>query len=536
MTDSTGSRCGAVLHVLANVMWLPQAGALAVAVERLNTGGEVPDMLVPALVLVAGGAVRAILDAAGARLCYIQAQRILSALRCSAVTALMRCSPLDATRPSSGYAASVIAEQAQSILPYLIRFQATRLRAVIVPAVICLTVLPFSWIASLILLVTLPPVPVFSALIGWKTKAASEKQLAHLGTLNGFLLDRLRGLATIRALGAVELTAIRLRQRAETLRQRTMEVLKIAFLTSAMLELFSALGVALMAIYVGFHLLGQIPFGAWGETLSLGEGLFILLLAPAFFEPLRDLSAVWHDRASGQAAEKALMALNDRKMPLLIAAESTPVTLPHHDIHLNKVSFRHGETMILGPISLNVQAGERIALLGPSGAGKTTLLSLIAGLAPCEGDIRIGGVPMSPATAQSLREQMAWLGQKPYFFAGSVRSNISASQPVDVILGALARVGLEDIPSHRHIGEHGAGLSGGEALRLALARIAVRFSTCIILADEPTAHLDRSTARQITDQLFSLAHGKTLIVATHDAELAARMDRVIKLECFPKKV
>ncbi|MES2533856.1 MAG: ABC transporter transmembrane domain-containing protein, partial [Pseudomonadota bacterium] len=134
----------------------------------------------------------------------------------------------------------------------------------------------------------------------------SEAQMVEMGGMNAFLLDRLRGLATLRALGAVDATAERLGDAAQSLRQRTMAVLRIAFLSSAVLELFSALGVAMVAAYVGFHLLGTLPFGAWGHRLSLGEGLFVLLLAPAFFEPLRELSAVWHDRAAGEAALEAL--------------------------------------------------------------------------------------------------------------------------------------------------------------------------------------------------------------------------------------
>src|SRR5690606_23377968 len=150
---------------------------------------------------------------------------------------------------------------------------------------------------------------------------ASEKQLVALGDMNGFLLDRLRGLTTIRSFHAVDQTAIQLRHNAETLRKKTMVVLRIAFLSSAVLELFAALGVAMVAVFIGFHLLGQLDFGVWGAKLTLGEGLFILLLAPAFFEPLRELSAVWHDRASGEAAIKALEELGQHEMEIVGTTE-----------------------------------------------------------------------------------------------------------------------------------------------------------------------------------------------------------------------
>jgi ATP-binding cassette subfamily C protein CydD len=178
-------------------------------------------------------------------------------------------------------------------------------------------VFPISWVAAIILIVAAPLIPIFMALIGWRAKAANEEMLAESGGLNAFLLDRLRGLATIRALVAVDITAQRLRTDADSLRVRTMAVLKIAFLSSAVLEFFAALGVAAIAVYVGFSLLGSIDIGTWSGKLTLTQGLFILLLAPAFFEPLRELSAVWHDRASGKAAIDALDALLQNGRPLL---------------------------------------------------------------------------------------------------------------------------------------------------------------------------------------------------------------------------
>ena len=183
-----------------------------------------------------------------------------------AVSALAARSPLDINRPASGFAASVLAEQAEAIVPYLSRFRPARLKATIVPIAIVLCVLPISWAAAIVLLVSAPLIPVFMALIGWRAKAASEKQLVEMGGMNAFLLDRLRGLATIRSLDAVDLTARRLRDNAQSLAARTMAVLRIAFLSSAVLELFAALGVAMVAVYIGFHLLGQLNFGAWGRT------------------------------------------------------------------------------------------------------------------------------------------------------------------------------------------------------------------------------------------------------------------------------
>ncbi len=535
---------GGLLQVAASLLYVAQAAVIARAIDAIAGGAGLAQMVAPALLVLALGLVRAVMEALGSRLCYRAARTALSHLRQDVSRALAGRSPLDAGRLPAGLAASAMAEQAEAVVPYLWRFRPARLRATVVPLVVLGAMLSFSWAAALVLLVALPLIPVFMALIGWRAQAASEAQLVEVGGLNGFLLDRLRGLATIRALGAVDITATRLRASAEGLRARTMAVLRIAFLSSAVLELFSALGVALVAVYVGFHLLGTLDFGAWGGRLTLGEGLFILLLAPAVFEPMRDLSAVWHDKAAGVAALATLERLCAAGLPLPGArgtAFEPASAAPAPDVRLEGVSFRHpGGALVLEDLDLTVAPGERVALLGPSGAGKSTLLALMAGLAPAaSGRVRIGGTLLTDATAADLRTGIAWIGQRPHFFAASLRANIALGRPwiaAEAAEEALTFAVLEHVSGALRgapIGEDGAGLSGGEALRLALARAAVDPRVQLILADEPTAHLDATTAAEITEALLTLAIDRTLIIATHDPVLAARMDRVIHLEGLP---
>ena len=448
---------------------------------------------------------------------------------------------MDPARPASGMAASVIAEQAEAVVPYLVRYQPARWRAMVVPLVILPVVACLSWMAALVLLLAAPLIPVFMALVGWRAKAASEAQMVEMGSMNAFLLDRLRGLGTLRALAAVDATADRLSESAQSLRTRTMAVLRIAFLSSAVLELFSAIGVALVAAYIGFHLLGSLQFGTWGHRLSLAEGMFILLLAPAFFEPLRELSAVWHDRAAGEAALESLAKLSLGGVPL--PGAQTPVsaivdTRSPPSLHLRGLHFAHpGQTSCITGLNLHVAAGEHIALTGASGSGKTTLLSLIAGLlAAQQGTITVGGVHVSDTTVAALRTRMVWMGQKSHVFAGSVRTNVALGRAgVDTtqVEAAIHFAALDNVAQAQvgvALGEGGTGLSGGEAVRLALARVAVHTSADIILVDEPTAHLDTETAERVADALLSLARGKTLIAATHDPVLAARMQRVVQLD------
>lgn len=523
------TRLAAGLQAAGALLFIPQAALIAVSVGRIADDGGLQSVLWPAFLIALLGLARSCLEAAGVRLAYNAARVALSKRRAAAAQALARRSPLDPLRPVSGEAASVIGEQAELIVPYIARFQPARFKSTIVPSVMLLCVLPISWVAAIILLIAMPLIPLFMALIGWRAQAASEKQLAATGGLNGFLLDRLRGLTTIRALGAVDRTAIRLRADADDLKTRTMAVLRIAFLSSAVLELFAALGVALLAVYVGFSLLGEITFGAWASGLDLTTGLFLLLLAPAFFEPLRELSSVWHDRASGEAALSALEALAADGQRIVEIHEDSQIQ--HFDIEFDDVGFRYAEdhAMAIEGFGCRIAQGDHVALLGASGSGKSTLLSLIAGLAPASnGTIRIGG--MLPGKAGDWRRHVAWIGQKPHIFAGTLAGNIALGRP-DVDTEDAVHVArldaLAEAYGKRPLGESGLGLSGGEALRLAIARAACNPDIRIILADEPTAHLDAATAAEITESLLEFARGKTLVVATHDPRLAERMQRAI---------
>ncbi|MCQ4162487.1 thiol reductant ABC exporter subunit CydD [Roseomonas sp. GC11] len=530
-------RRGALVQALAALLWLPQAGLLAFAVQGIAAGEGVQATLWPAALVLLLGLARAGLEAWGGRRVFAAARALLSGLRAGALTALATRSPLDATRPASGAAASLLVEQADAVLPYLLRFRPARLRAALVPPAILLAVLPFSWSAALALLLAAPLIPLFMALIGWRAQAASEAQMLELGGMNSFLLDRLRGLASIRALGASAATAERLRLQAESLRARTMAVLRIAFLSSTVLELFSALGVALVAVSIGFHLLGEIRFGSWGRQLSLGEGLFILLLAPAFFEPLREMCAAWHDRAAGEAALAALRALAAPapRLPGALDGAPAPASTRPPGLSVRGLRFRHAGAAApaLEDVSLEIRPGEHVALLGPSGAGKSSLLALLAGLAvPEAGQIRLDGRPMDEENAALLRRRIAWVGQAPHLFAGSLRANVALGRPgvtAEATARALRLAGLAGWDPARPVGEGGHGLSGGEALRLALARAVADPAATLVLADEPTAHLDAATAAAVTETLLGLCQGRTLLLATHDPALAARMDRVITL-------
>ena len=574
-----------LIHALSPLLWIPQAALLALGVARLQSGAGLSGVVWPAAGIVVAGLLRAWLDAWSSTRMFESARSHLSLWRERAITSLSARSPLDRSRLHAGTAASVLAEQAEAILPWLTRYHGAMWRVRLMPLVILLPVAWYSWAAATVLITAAPLIPLFMVLVGWRARAASEAQWLQMSSMNAFLLDRLRGLPTLRALGSVQATARRLRASAEDLRQRTMKVLRIAFLSSAVLELFSALGVAMVAAYVGFHLLGYLEFGAWGGRLTLGEGLFILLLAPALFEPLRELAAVWHDRAAGVAAMDALERLTGNGLPLLDEAtnvrpgaggaaadslssanhdQSTPDAVkpasakaalvkaasvkpastdpaspqrPAPGVRLTDLGFAFpDEKPVFQGFSLEVRPGEHMALVGGSGTGKTVLMSLLAGLlVPTAGRIEIDGQTLAPDTVRALRERMAWMGQRAHVFAAPVRDNIALGRPTvddERVRQAIAKARLDAVAQAHpgiSLGEGGTGLSGGEAARLALARLMAAPEADLLLADEPTAHLDSETADQVAESLVTLARGRTLIVATHDPRLAARMDRVVQL-------
>ena len=569
-----------LIHALSPLLWIPQAALLALGVARLQSGAGLSGVVWPAAGIVVAGLLRAWLDAWSSTRMFESARSHLSLWRERAITSLSARSPLDRSRLHAGTAASVLAEQAEAILPWLTRYHGAMWRVRLMPLVILLPVAWYSWAAATVLITAAPLIPLFMVLVGWRARAASEAQWLQMSSMNAFLLDRLRGLPTLRALGSVQTTARRLRASAEDLRQRTMKVLRIAFLSSAVLELFSALGVAMVAAYVGFHLLGYLEFGAWGGRLTLGEALLILLLAPAFFEPLRELAAVWHDRAAGVAAMDALARLNENGLPLLdgapaaqpgaekAATDSVPSALhdrpapdavkptsvkaasvkpasvdpaspqrPAPDVRLTDLGFAFpDEKPVFQHFSLAVRPGEHVALVGGSGTGKTVLMSLLAGLlVPTSGRIEIDGQTLAPDTVGALRERMAWMGQRAHVFAAPVRDNIALGRPSvddERVRQAITKARLDSVAQAHpgiSLGEGGTGLSGGEAARLALARLMAAPEADLLLADEPTAHLDSETADQVAESLVTLARGRTLIVATHDPRLAARMDRIVQL-------
>ncbi|MDF1855909.1 thiol reductant ABC exporter subunit CydD [Pseudooceanicola sp.] len=526
-----GRKCqqrAAVFAVLASLLWPAQAGLVAFALGGLLTGADVSPVWV-ACGFIALGAVRAVLGVRSESLAETAAQRVVHAARADIVSHEARRAS-DSPFGGAGSISALASEKLDHLTAYITRYASARARVMVVPMVIFALAVWFSWAVALIFLVSGPLIPVFMALVGMAAKEASQRQMAEIGTLNDLLVERLSALVDIRLLGANKTVLEGFSAQAGDFRKRTMAVLRVAFLSSTVLELFAAIGVAMVAVYVGFSLLGALDFGTWGDPMSPQVGLFLLLLAPEFYQPLRDLAAAWHDKASADAVFAELSEWSGAETASLLGqgGSASPLVGPA------SVSLR-GCVLPGGAVldDIDVMSGEKVALMGASGTGKTTVLRMIAGLrAPVSGRVMVAGQPLDNTTADPWRARIGWMPQAPHFLNASLRHNLTLGRGKDpaqaLELAAVSQV-VAALPQglNTRLGETGGGLSGGEARRITLAR-AIHGAPDVILADEPTADLDADTAAAVTRGLLAQAdRGATLIVATHDSNLAAKMDRTI---------
>ena len=521
------------LGLAATVLIVAQATLLAYVIAEAFIGGRsLAALTAPLLwlvgVSVARGAVDAGFEASGRR----GAARVMAELRSRLVRHLLLVRPGALQGERSGELAAAAVQGVDALEAYFARYLPQVVLAALAPLFILAWTIPRDWEAAAILAVTAPLIPVFMILIGRLAERSTRKRWRRLSRLSARFLDLVGGLQTLRAHGRAEAQADSIAAAGESYRLETMKTLRIGFLSALVLELLAMIGVAIVAATVGIQL-------ANGD-LGLTAGLTVLILAPEVYMPLRRLGAQFHASADGMAAAERIFEVLDQ--PASVTVPAAPVAAPDpalEPLRLRGVRFSHaGREEVLRGVDLDLLPGETVALVGPSGGGKSTLLSLLLRLAdPGGGTIRCGGTDLLDVDPAAWRRRVAWVPQRPTLFAGTLADNVRLTDPGagdERVLDAAEAAGLlavaRELPEGMltRVGEGGRRLSAGQAQRVALAR-AFLADAPLLLLDEPTAHLDEESEREIATAVERLTAGRTALLVAHRPELARHADRVLAL-------
>jgi len=518
--------------VLGGVAIAAQMGLMAWLVHALLIDDAPAHSLWPVMAaLLVAVLLRVLAAAVQERLGQLASAKVRQQVRVELSALWARLGPVRLAALPSASLTNQWVEQVDALDGYYARYLPQQWLAALVPLMLVALVFWLDWLAALFLLLAAPLIPLFMALVGMHAERISQRHVLQAGRMAGQFLDRVRNLTSLQLFGQVGRSIARIEQATQAYRTVTMATLKVAFLSSAVLEFFASVAIAVAAMYIGFGLLGYIDYGPSPE-LSLFSGLFILLLAPEFFQPLRSLAQHYHDRAAALAAADALAELEALDSP-----PAAPQDLPNHaaedgiqlrDVHLSYA----GRGEILRGVNLHIHAGEVLALVGPSGSGKSSLLHGLAGfIQPEAGTIRLFGQPPG-------QQSVAWMGQRAFLIKGSWADNLRLTAPEATpaaMQQALTAVGLNALLAAQPqgldspLGEGGRGLSGGQAQRLALARVWLS-NAQLVLLDEPTASLDEQSEAEVIEALQALASsGRTLIIATHHPALMQMANRVVRL-------
>jgi len=398
---------------------------------------------------------------------------------------------------------------------YVGKFAPIRSAAMLSPLICAALAALASWIAAAIMLATLIPFAFGMILAGTAARVEAERQHLALSRMTGLFVDRARTLPTIVSFGAEDRVTRQIARAAQDVATRTLRVLRIAFVSSAVLEFFAALSVALVAVYCGFSLLGILPFPA-PETLDLTRAFFVLALAPEFYLGMRRMAAAYHEKQHGEAAMATMQPELARAEAML--AQAQPQLIAPEGLTLHELLVRYDDGSTIGPFSAAWPETGLHAVTGPTGSGKSSLLHSIVGMVPvASGSLLTAGDEIAPG---ALNPHVGWSGQRPLLLPGTLAENILLGSAGDADWFDLAQRLSLDALLHARGGDLvidpvGSGLSGGERRRIGIAR-AILSGRPILLLDEPTADLDAATVQTVIDVLCEVARTRLVIVATHD--------------------
>lgn len=521
--------------LLAGVLLVWQARYLSQVINQVFLGGkslgEVQSFLFALLVL---GLVRAGLSWTSEVTAQRVAGQVKNELRQRLLAHLLTLGPAYARGERSGELANTAVEGIEALDAYFSQYLPQLALAALVPLTILTFVFPLDLISGLVLLLTAPIIPVFMILIGNLADALTKRQWTSLSRMSAHFLDVLQGLTTLKVLGRSRDQIQTIAQISDRFRQTTLGVLRVTFLSALVMEMVATISTAVVAVEVGLRLLyGHLPFE---------QAFFVLILAPEFYLPLRLLGTRFHAGMSGVAAAQRIFEVLETppsKVKARAKAEvkaETELNLNFHirfaDVHY---AYDDGDRPALNGLSLQIHAGQKVALVGPSGAGKSTLVHLLLRfIKPDRGRITVDGIPIQELPLPFWRAQVAWVPQNPYLFHATVMENIRLARPeanLDEVIWAARQAHAHDfiqaLPQGyaASIGERGARLSGGEAQRIALARAFLKDAPLLIL-DEATSNLDPEHETLLQDAMERLMQGRTILIIAHRLSSVYRADQI----------
>ncbi|EOC1796507.1 cysteine/glutathione ABC transporter permease/ATP-binding protein CydD [Vibrio fluvialis] len=511
------------LGVLSSVFLLAQAALLASILHQLIIEHVDKHELIPYFVgLAVTIAIRAGCSWARELAGFRAGQQIRIYIRQLIFDKLRALGPAYIKGKPAGAWATLTLEQVENMHDFFARYLPQMSLSVLIPFVILIVVFPVNWAAGLIFLITAPLVPLFMALVGIKAADAGRKNFKALQRLSGHFYDRLQSMTTIRLFDRTSAETEQMKGASEVFRKRTMDVLRIAFLSSAVLEFFTSISIAITAVYFGFSFIGELNFGGYGASVTLFAGIFVLVLAPEFYQPLRDLGTFYHAKQQAVgAAESIVEFLNIDVSQVQSGSQTLPEMQGVEIVARDLEVFSPEGKRLVGPLTFTLNSQQTTALVGPSGAGKTSLINAILGFMPYRGSLSINGIELSELDHAHWRKQISWVGQNPLLVHGTIRDNVTLGK--SNIADAQVQAVLDSSFAAEFVSKHGldypisdrsGGLSVGQAQRLALARAMLQNGQFWLL-DEPTASLDARSEQLVMQGLNQQITHKTALLVTH---------------------
>lgn len=528
-----------ILATISSIILVAQTYILSYLLHQLiilNT--ERSELLPYFLALIIGFALRGLILWAREKVGFKCGQQLRHHIRQQIFHKIHQAGPAMINQKSAGSWATLMLEQVENLHNFYARFLPQQALSAIVPVVILIAVFPLNWAAGLILALTAPLIPIFMILAGLAAADSSQKNMSALAKLSGQFLDRLRGLETLRLFNKTKEQTEHIEESTEDFRETTMTVLKMAFLSSAVLEFFTSISIALMAVYFGFSYLGQINFGTYSTELTLFVGFFCLILAPEFYQPLRDLGTYYHDRAAGIGAADEIVKFLEQEVNSQ-QYEKSQLVDPKSAVAItaeNLIALSPQGNPLTAPLNFTLKAKSHTALVGQSGAGKTTLINVLLGFLNYQGSLKINGIELRELSLNEWRKNIAWVGQNPLLLQGTIKENLllgdiqaTDEQIAQALEQAQAKSFCDQLGLDFLIKEGGIGLSVGQAQRLAIARSLLRQGNLLLL-DEPTASLDAQSENAVLQALQQISQHQTTLMITHRIEDLKQCDQILVMQ------